>query len=94
MIVDKVPEVLEVSPRGSGDACLGKGETWKFQQSMFTRLDEIDQRSVPSSEWTSVIERRLSSETGQIQAWAYISYRMNIGIGRRSVTIRFQDFLR
>jgi hypothetical protein len=43
MRVDKVLEVLEAMPRGGGDACLGKGETWKFQQSMFTRLERAGQ---------------------------------------------------
>lgn len=43
MMVDEVLEVLEALPRGGGDARLGKGETWKFQQSMFTRPSGIGQ---------------------------------------------------
>jgi hypothetical protein len=72
MIVDEVLEILLAKPRGGGDACLGKGETWKFQQSKFTRLGGIGQFLARYENRKPPYDEYNLNETGQIQAWVCI----------------------
>ena len=87
MTVDKVLEVLEALPRGGGDARLGKGETWKFQQSMFTRLDEIGQRSVPSLAGRLPQDECHQMKQVKSKLGMDVNHRMDINIGNRSLAI-------